>query len=134
MPQDRAIGAFADKFGRDNARHLAVVLKAKLIFPTASNEALFRGKKTVLKSCKRGTTQVGVSYRMLEHLDTVIAAFEGEDGKWTVFELLAERFRREERETASRGSSAGKVGVVSKKLFQAQGEGLGTFALPTRQG
>ncbi len=83
----------------------------------------------MLKSARQNTSSVGVSYRMLEHLDSVIAAFELPNGRWQIMELDVATFERNERTTRSKGSSAKKVGIVSKNVFLNEGRLLGVCTL-----
>ena len=129
MPQDQQSGVEADNFGRENAVRIAGAITARLLARGRTNEAIFQGRKTVLKSARKKTTSVGASIKMLERLDSVIAAFELPNGRWTVVELSASDFARNQRPTKSTGSSAGKVGIVAKKVFLEQGQPLGTFRL-----
>lgn len=128
MPQNQSSGADGNLFGRENARRLAAAIRATVSSKT-SNEARFEGRLTVLKSARKRTSSVGVTYRMLARLDSVIAAFQEEDGRWSVFELDAAVFGREERPTRSQGPSEGRVGIVAKSIFLRYGRSLGTFRL-----
>lgn len=129
MPQNQESGAKADAFGRENALRISGAITARLTTPGRGNEAVFKGRKTVLKSARENTTSVGVSYKMLERLDSVIAAFELPNGRWRVIELDVAKFERNERTTRSAGASAGKVGIVAKKVFLNEGLLLGEFTL-----
>lgn len=128
MTQDRDSGADADAFGRNNALVIAEAIGANLASPHTSNEAVYEGRKTVLKSAKSKTTKVGVTYLMLERLDSVIGAFEQDDGRWLIIELDAAEYRQKEKVTMSQGKSSGKVGVVAKSVFLEKGRHLGVFA------
>jgi hypothetical protein len=66
---------------------------------------------------------------MLKYLDSVIAAFELPNGRWTVVELAASDFEKNQRPTKSKGSSAGKVGLVARGVFLQEGQLLGEFTL-----
>ena len=128
MPQDQESGAQANSFGRANAVRLAGAITARLV-SQQGNEAIFQGRKTVLKSAREKTPSIGVSYKMLERLDSVIAAFELPNGRWRVMELDVGTFARNQRATRSKGSSAKKVGIVAKSVFLIEGRLLGEFRL-----
>ena len=129
MGQDQDTGAAGDAFGRQTAPLIAKGIGAELI-GTESNEARYRGARVVIKCAGPKTSSVGVTYMMLERLDKVIAAFQRKDGSFDVTALPAQVFKAEMRETRSRGASAGKVGLVSKKIFEDKGERLGKFRVP----
>lgn len=65
MPQDQESGAKADAFGRENAVRISGAITAKLVSRGRGNEAVFQGRKTVLKSAQKKTNSIGVSYKML---------------------------------------------------------------------
>jgi hypothetical protein len=58
---------------------------------------------------------------MLERLDRIICAFELEDGSFELWFLKPEKYKSAMRDTASRGPSAGRVGIVKKSVFQSEG-------------
>jgi hypothetical protein len=129
MPQDQESGAQADAFGRVNAVRIAGAIAATFVSHRRGNEAVYDGRKTVLKSAKKKTSSIGVSKNMLKHLDSVIAAFEQPNGRWTVVELAASEFKKNQRPTKSKGRSAGKVGLVGRGVFLQRGQLLGEFTL-----
>lgn len=106
------------------AETIARAIGATLIRP-GSNEAMLDGKHTVIKSGRLRTRSVGVSKKMLPKLDTVVAAFQRENGSSDVFSLDAQIFKAKMTDTRSRGRSAGKVGIVSKPVFVTEGQRIG---------
>jgi hypothetical protein len=120
MPQDHDSGAAGDKFGRETAPRIAQAIGATML-GTTSNEALFDGKRVVIKSARSQTPSVGVTHQMLERLDFVIGAFQRDDGAFEVILLPADVYRARRTETQSRGASAGGVGIVAKSVFTAEG-------------
>jgi hypothetical protein len=128
MAQDRDTGAAANEFGRETAPRIARMIGATMLGST-SNEATLDGKRVVIKCARQRTTSIGVTYLMLDNLDQVIGAFEQGDGSFTLYALPASRFRAEMRESQSRGASAGKVGLVSRKVSEASGDSLGAVSL-----
>ena len=121
MKQDQLSGAAADDWGRKTARAIASELGAEMKSAT-SNEATFNGKNIVIKCAAPATDSVGVTFKMLDRLDSVVAAFQRTDGSFDLWRLPADRFRREMRDTRSTGASAGKLGLVRKDVFEKYGE------------
>jgi len=123
MPQDQTTGAAANEFGRQTARRLATAIGAR-IRGSGSNEADYQGRRIVIKCARAATSSVGVTYRMLEHLHEVVGAFENANGAYELFALPAAEFVKHQRPTASTGAAAGKVGLVSRTVFESQGRFL----------
>ena len=128
MPQNKESGAAASDWGLKTARSIANALGAQ-ITGTQSNEALLHDEKIVIKCAHRTTTNVGVSFRMLERLDNVIGAFERDDGLFDLWSLTPPQYRLYMRDTGSKGRSAAKVGIVSKSIFLRHGKTLGRIAI-----
>lgn len=121
MKQDQISGAAADEWGRTTARAIAHKLGAEMKSKT-SNEATFNGKNIVIKCAATATDSVGVTFKMLDRLDSIVAAFQRNNGSFELWRLPADKFRREMRDTRSTGASAGKVGLVRKDVFEKHGE------------
>ena len=94
-----------------------------------SNECDYNNKRAVIKCAKEATTSVGVTYKMLERLDLVIGAFQSADGKFHLWGMPPEEYKRNMRPTASRGDSRGKVGIVERDVFKGKGRYIGTITL-----
>lgn len=120
MTQDQASGAAANEWGRVTARAIASKIGAVMTGRT-SNEALLDGKKIVIKCAATATDSVGVTFKMLDRLDSIIGAFQLDDGSFELWSLSPEKFRQEMRDTRSRGSAAGKVGLVRRDIFEKSG-------------
>jgi len=90
-----------------------------------SNEFTFRGRHVVIKTAHENTTSVGVTYHMLERLDDVLAALEVSSGEFEVWSLPARTFEQHVRDSRSRGG-AGKVGLVTRRVFQELGQRIGS--------
>lgn len=120
MKQDQLSGAAADAWGRKTARAIAAELGAEMKNQT-SNEATFKGEHIVIKCAAPATDSVGVTFKMLDRLDSIVAAFQPDDGSFELWSLPAHKFRREMRDTRSTGTSAGKVGLVRKDAFEKHG-------------
>jgi hypothetical protein len=121
MPQDHDSGAAGDAFGRETAPRIAKAIGATMP-GTAGNEALLDGRRVVIKSARSQTSSVGVTYQMLERLDSVIGAFQRNEGAFEIISLPADLYREYMTETQSRGASAGGVGIVAKNVFIDKGQ------------
>lgn len=122
MPQDRKTGAEASQYGHDCGERIATALGSRLL-GGASNECVLNGERVVIKCARAATTKVGISYHMVETLDAVLGAFETDDGSYRVLRLPAQRCAplMDSAPTASRGPSAGKVGMVKRAVFEQEG-------------
>jgi hypothetical protein len=94
-----------------------------------SNEADWAGRRIVIKCAKSGNNHVGVTYRMLDTLDAVVAAFERVDGRFDLYELAPEVYQQRMSATQSLGPSNGKVGKLSRTTFESLGKPLGIVVL-----
>jgi len=128
MPQDRDTGAAANEYGRATARKIATKIGATEI-ERSSNECRVDGEKIVIKCARVDTPSIGVTYKMLDHLDGILGAFELEDGSYDLFLLGPEAFRENMSATHSRGASAGRVGMVTKNVFLELGRSRGNVRL-----
>jgi hypothetical protein len=128
MTQNRDSGAAGNAFGRATGKKLAAALGATLTKP-GSNEARWDGKLVVLKSASARTNSVGVTYLMLDRVEEIVAAFQRDDGSFELYRLSANAFRAEMRPTGSLGPSHGRVGVVSRSVFEAKARSLGVKRL-----
>jgi len=116
MTQDRDSGAEANRYGREMARVIANRLGTSCPDKN-SNECVYKGKRVVIKCAHARTQDIGVSYRMLERIDEIIAAFEQDSGAYRLYCLTPAQFRKNMRPTASKGPAAGRVGLVRKSVF-----------------
>ncbi len=94
-----------------------------------SNEAIWRGRRAVIKCAKAGNPRVGVTFRILDTLDVIVAAFQRDDGRFDLYELAPSAYHQRMVDTKSRGPSAGKVGQVSRSTFVTLGKPLGTVSV-----
>lgn len=129
MPQDRKSGAAANLYGRETAAKITKLLGTKLI-SSNSNECKLNGKRVVIKCSKKNTKCVGVSYQMLKRLDAIVAAFETERGMYDLYELSPCDFADNMRETRSKGPAAGRVGLVTKSVFEDKGRFIKQIVVP----
>ncbi len=128
MAQDRRSGAEASAWGRATGKRIAQAIGATV--PTGtSNECSLNGKRIVIKCAASTTDQVGVTYLMLARLDSVIGAFEREDGQFDLYSLDPRVYDTHERPTRSRGRSAGRVGKVRRQVFEDLGHFMTSVSL-----
>jgi len=73
--------------------------------------------------------QCGRDIHLLDRLDSVIGAFQLDDGSFEIWSLSPEKFRQEMRDTRSKGSAAGKVGIVRRDVFEKSGRLLARIRL-----
>jgi hypothetical protein len=83
-----------------------------------------------VKTAKARTLSVGVTYLVLDRVDEMYAGWEISPDRFEVWSLPAAVFKANMRETASRGPSAGRVGIVNRKVFEEVGRRVGTIQLP----
>lgn len=121
MVQDRESGAKANKYGRETAKKIAEKIGAKSI-SKISNEFELQGRKITIRCAKRYTNDYGVTYKMLERIDAIFAALEQKSNKYELYEIAPNIFKKNMRETQSKGASAGKVGLVRKSIFINEGK------------
>jgi hypothetical protein len=119
MPQDRESGLRASRWGKDCARRIAAAIGAEML-GTKSNECAWGGERTIIKCAHPNTNSVGVLYHMTNRIDGVLGAFQGKDGSYRVVRLPMERCRAimDSKPTRSRGPSAGRVGLIPRKVFE----------------
>jgi hypothetical protein len=128
LAQDRNSGAAASAWGHATAKKVAKVIGASI--PTGgSNECTLDGELIVIKCAAFTTDQVGVTYKMLPRLKYILGAFERSDGAFDLYALAPEVYEAHERETRSKGRSAGRVGKVRRKVFETLGVSHGTISV-----
>ena len=66
---------------------------------------------------------------MLKRLGGIIGAFQVEDGMYELYELSPHDFSDNMRPTRSKGAAAGKVGLVSKSVFERKGRSIQNITL-----
>jgi len=125
MAQDRDSGAQADRWGRDQAKNIATSIGAQMV-RNGSNEVVYENCRAVLKGARSATTKVGVSYKMLEHIDAVLGAFENSNGTYRIIRLSAKDYKASMKPTRSKGPSANRVGTVDVAVFDQRGVNIGT--------
>jgi hypothetical protein len=123
MPQSRETGAAANRYGKETAIRIAKRLKTKKL-SNISNEVERDGKRAVIKCAHYGNIYIGVTTKMLERLDQIIAALENEFGKYELYVLPPKTFKKNMRIGFHK-----HIGLVHRKVFQEQGTFLTTLDL-----
>jgi hypothetical protein len=126
MPQDKESGARASHFGHQNGSALIAHLGGKNRKP-GSNEFDLKGERVSIHSAhyRNGRSQsVGVTRLCLKKIDSVLGAFQDEDGSYRVLKLSSNQFESSSRPTASRGPSSGRVLIVKRSVFEDKGKRL----------
>ena|SRR2546427_13028447 len=113
MRQNAQSGAEANQWGRRTARSIARRIDAVPVADGRSNEFARDGRLITIRCARRDTTSVGVSYKMLDRVDAVIAAFETNDGAFELYEMSPSLYKLFLRD--SKGKN--QVGLVSKTYF-----------------
>ena len=120
MSQDQASGAAGNAFGREMAPRIANAIGAVML-GSRSNEATYGANRIVIKCAAPNTSSVGVTYIMLAPLHSIFGAFQQADGSFRVLALSARVYAQVQRATRSQGAAAGKVGLVSRSVFEEKG-------------
>lgn len=126
--QSKQSGARANAWGRETADKIAKHLGAKKINPTA-NEYTLNDQALTIRCARSATNTVGVTYKMLDRISSVIAALENDAGEFDLYGIKPEQYSKEMRETRSKGPSSGQVGMVRTAYFRNHGEYLGTITI-----
>lgn len=116
MSQTRETGAAANQFGKNAARQIAHQLQLKRL-SNVSNEVLYEGQRAVIKSAHLGNGYIGVSLKMLDRIDLIIAAFENIDGYFDLYTLDAQTFKEN-----IRIGHHEHIALVKKKVFLESGQ------------
>jgi hypothetical protein len=120
MTQDLTTGRAGDAFGRKYGRLIGNALGATKWIP-GSNCCELNGERVVIKCARRDTPSVGITYRMMERVAAVVAAFETAGDRFLIYRLPISVVKTRAKPTSSQGSSAGKVGIISRRLFESEG-------------
>jgi hypothetical protein len=126
MPQNKETGLEASRFGHECARQIAAVIGAQML-GRKSNACTWNGQRAVIKAAHLNTKSVGVLYHMIDRVEIVLGAFEETDGPYRVMQLPIARCAAAMKPTRSRAPSSGRVGIVSRKLFEDEGRLVATL-------
>jgi len=121
MPQDADSGTLANEYGHETAREIAAKIGATSV-SDSSNEFAHKGRLITIRSAHQATTSVGVTYNMLERIDSVVAAFENQDGGYDLYEMSPALYRIRMRDSKNEG----KVGLVTRSTFREIGQPIAT--------
>lgn len=121
MPQDRESGAIANEYGRATAKKIAAVIGATAISQN-SNEFELDGKHITIRCARYSTTKFGVTYKMLKRVEIIFGAIEQKNGSYNIYIIEPNHYAKHMTDTRSKGKSAGKVGMVNKKVFIDEGK------------
>ncbi len=111
------------------AQKIGLVIGVKMI-RRGSNESSFKGKHTVIECANVKTTSVGVSYRMLPRLDSVITAFRRTDGEFDPFSLSATSYAQHMINTpAAKAHRKTGSALWVKSYLKSRGEQIGTVRI-----
>jgi hypothetical protein len=121
MAQDRQSGLEASRYGRRCARLIAKAIGAEMV-GNKGNECIWNGQRVVIKTAHNQTTSVGVLYHMVDRIKCVLGAFEENDGSYRVMQLPIECCAAIMKPTRSQGPSAGRVGMIDRKVFEDEGK------------
>jgi len=119
MPQDAKSGARANKYGRVTSRLIAKKIGA-ISLKKNSNEFAFEGRLITIRCAQKGNVKVGVLYRMLDRVDSVVAAFETEKKLYDLYEMTPSLYKMHMRDSKNEG----RLGLVSKQVFVKKGKSL----------
>ena len=126
--QSRKTGAQANAWGRETADKIAEYLGAKKINPNA-NEYTLNDQALTIRCARTTTNTVGVTYKMLERISSVIAALENDAGQFDLYAITPEQYSQEMRGTRSKGPSSGRVGMVRTAYFKNHGDHIKTVTI-----
>ena len=123
MPQDRASGDRARKWGYNMAQRVANHLGATLINPDRSNEAIWNNRRILIKSANYGVPQIGATPATLDRVEVIIVAVQDKDKAFTLYEVTPSWFRP--RMNPSRSPKASHVMMVKCAEVRGAGKMLG---------
>lgn len=84
----------------------------------------YKNQRAVIKSAHLGNDYIGVSLKMLDRIDLIIAAFENADGDFDLYALDVNTFKDN-----IRIGHHEHIGLVTKKVFLDKGKFIGNVKL-----
>lgn len=120
MAHDQTSGAVANRYGRDYAKRVAKALGAQMV-RKGSNECVLNTARISIHCANVGNNRVGVTYDTLKRVSAVFGAFAVGGDYYKILSLPVNQYTANMTPTKSKGPSSGKVGVVTKKSFEALG-------------
>jgi len=124
MSQDRESGRIANEYGHTMAAKVANFLGTELL-SKASNEAILGGERIAIKCAHRKTPEIGVSLKMLERVQSIMAALEDKDGTYALYQVDTGWYQMQMTPSRSKSSSAQNVMMVSCKAIRTIGRAIG---------
>lgn len=116
MPQNKETGAAANQFGKESAKKIANLLGLKRL-SNNSNEVLYDNKNAVIKSARRGNIYIGVTLKMLERIELILAAIENHNGNFELYQLDSDVFKDNIRIGHHK-----HIALVRNKIFIEEGK------------
>lgn len=127
MGQNKITGSAAVEFGHEMAKMIAKFLDTELLSAN-SNEIIFEGERFVIKSAHRKTSSIGITVTMFGRLQGIIAAFENDEGRYTLYKVDLKRSPPLQMVLSqSSGHKNNKVIKISRKSIQKYGETIGNI-------
>lgn len=121
MLQNQITGSEAVGYGYRMAKIVAKFLDTDLL-SAKSNEILLNGELFVIKSARRKTSSIGITVNMLRRLQGIIAAFENNDGGYTLYKVELKRKPPLQMDLSkSSGHKKSKVIKISRKSIKKYG-------------
>lgn len=117
MPQNQKTGSKANQYGHETSNVIAEKIGAVSISET-SNEFSYEGRLITIRCAKIGNGQVGVTYNMLDRIDSVIAAFQVEQDRYQLYEISPALYKQFMRDSKNEGH----VGLITKKTLKEHGK------------
>lgn len=124
MPQDAVSGARANEYGHATARRIADKIGA-LSTSDRSNEFSYQGRRITIRCARKTTNDVGVTYNMLDRVDSIVAAFENDVGAYDLYEIAPALYREHLRDSKGEGH----VGLVTRSKIKEIGQLIETVVL-----
>lgn len=109
MPQNQNSGAEGNRFGHEMAARVAEFLGTELISEN-SNEIIWEGKRFVIKSAHKKTSEIGVTANTLERVQGIIAAIENQnDNRYTLYIVELNWYKEKMTPSHSHSHASDKV-------------------------
>ena len=124
-PPPPSIVECREVFGMRCPPHRARVLNIANTLLRVESVVLCKLLAVVIKCAKPATNSVGVTFKMLGRLHSIIGAFQLSDGSFELRSLARSVFQSKMRETMSRGDFARGQLRIRRSVFVNQGKLLG---------
>ncbi len=121
-------GARAGKWGHMTSRRIADKLGGKELSKTA-NEFDIDGKRVTIRCARPRTTSVGLTNAMAERIDEIIAAFQQDDGSFSLHRISPEDWYKHCRKVTENHQNHGRVTLLSRALCRKIGADMGEIKI-----